>query len=297
VPTIFYPGRRTGLILQGGAVALLLAGSLASMLLAFQQSVGLNFILLLLASLLLMVPLILVSYRTYALFQATYSLDRDGLHLRWGLRAEDIPLAEIEWVRPAGDLGYRLPLPLIYWPGAILGSRKVDGLGAVEFLASEASALLLVATKERVFAISPADVHKFMRAFQATIEMGSLSPIRHSSVLPESFVQGVLSNRLARSLMIAGLLFTLGLLIVVSLRIPTLSQVSLGFDPQGRPLEPVPPDRLLLLPILGAFTFTIDLVTGLFFYRRKENRLTAYLLWASSIFFPILLIIATFKLP
>jgi len=45
-----------------------------------------------------------------------------GLRLRWGLRAEDIPLPEIEWIRPASDLGFHLPKPFLSMPGALLGA-------------------------------------------------------------------------------------------------------------------------------------------------------------------------------
>ena len=61
-------------------------------------------------------------------------------------------------------------------------------------------------------------------------------------------------------------------------------------------LPPGPPEQLLLLPVLASFTFVFDLVISLFFYRRKDQRMVAYLISASSVITPILLIIATLTL-
>lgn len=296
MPTVFFPSRRTGLIFQTGAVLSFLAGSVASLLAAFQQSQGVYFVILILISLVLLIPLVVVGYRVYALLQASYSLERDGLHLRWGLRAEDIPLPEIEWIRPADELAFHLPLPFFQLPGSILGSRQVEGLGSVEFLASDVSRLLLIATPQRVYAISPADPSAFMRTFLQVMEMGSLVPIRPYSSRPAVFMQGVWSSPAVRAVILVGLGLTLALFVIVGLRIPTLSHVSLGFDPRGQPLDPAPPERLLLLPVLSAFVFILDLILGLFFYRRLEERLAAFLIWISAIIFPALLILAVFQL-
>ena len=53
------------------------------------------------------------------------------------------------------DLAFDLPLPRIWWAGAILGMKEVEGLGPVEYMAADTSNLLLVAAPEMVFAISP----------------------------------------------------------------------------------------------------------------------------------------------
>jgi hypothetical protein len=50
------------------------------------------------------VPVPFLGYRAYALLRADYYIDRDSLAMLWGLRVEDIPLTDIEWVRPASDV-------------------------------------------------------------------------------------------------------------------------------------------------------------------------------------------------
>lgn len=290
--TIFPPARRTGLIFHTGLVLLLLGCAALVFLQAYQQNVGQGFILGILASIVLLVPLPLVIYRGYALAQSTYTLDRDGLRLRWGLRGEDIPLPQIEWVRPADELGFHLPLPLFQWPGAVVGRRRVEGLGEVEFLASDVRSLLLVATPQKIYVISPADGRAFIRSFRQIIELGSLSPLPSYSVQPAAFMQKVWQDRAARWLALAGLALTVTLFILAALIIPGRSTVSLGYDALRAPLEPVSSDRLLLLPLLGAAAYVVDLIAGLFFYRRDEQCPVAYLLWGSSVLTPLLLFLA-----
>jgi hypothetical protein len=282
-PLVFRPPRRRGLLFHLGAALALAATSGLAFIVGLDQQIGTYFILLLILSLALFAPLPLVIYRAYALARAGYWLERDGLRLHWGLRAEDIPLPEIQWVRRAGDLAARLPLPRLFWPGALLGSIHTADLGQVEYLASSTRTLVLIATSGRVYGISPEDPEAFVRAFQRTMEMGSLTPLSSISVLPAAYLSRVWADRLARWVLLGGLALTLLLFVSASLLIPTRTAISLGFSPDGRPLPGVPAERLILLPILGAFIYLTDLATGLFLYRRDASRPAAYLLWVCQI--------------
>lgn len=293
LPITFLPPRRRALFLHALAAIVFLAGSAFSFIFALQQQGEGIFVVLLLVSLVLFIPLPVLSYRAYALYNASYTLERDGLRIRWGLRAEDIPLTEIEWVRPASDLGFRLPLPPLSFPGAIIGLRKVEELGEVEFLASDTKTMLLVATPQKVYAISPEDTRSFVRTFQIAMEMGSITPLTAYSAEPAAFARRVWDDRPARIFLIIGLVLTIALLVLVGLTIPNRTAVSLGFDAQGFPLEPVPSQQLLLLPVLGIFAFIANFTLGLFFYRRESDRPVAFILWISSAFTPSLLILAT----
>lgn len=280
--TVFRPLRQRGLFFHGILIVALGATSALSFMLGFNQQVGGYFVLLLLISLLLFAPLPWIIYRAYALGRAVYRVERDGLRLRWGLRAEDVPLPEIEWVRQATDLAADLPLPRLVWPGALLGSVNVPDLGPMEYLASSSKNLILIATAQRIYAISPEDPQTFLRAFQYALEMGSLSPLSSVSVLPAAYLSQVWANKVARVLLVGGFLLNLFLFVGVSLLVPGRATVSLGFQPNGAPLPAVPATQLLLLPILGAFTYVIDFAAGLFFFRHEQNRIIAYITWASA---------------
>jgi hypothetical protein len=295
-PEIFIPLRTRGLMFHILVVVFLLAGSAGCMLHSNQQEVGGVFVLFLLLSLTLFAPVPLLIYRGYALYNAYYQLSRDGLRIRWGLRSEDIPLPDIEWVRPASELGFRLPLPRITWPGAIRGTRHVPELGEVEFMASNTSSLMVIATPQKVYAISPDDPRGFSRAFQYAMEMGSLSPLQPASTQAAAYARRVWDDRPARGFLIAGLILTVALFVLVSMIIPTRETISLGYDALGAPLPPVPSRQLLLLPVLGIFAFIANLVAGLYFYRRQAQKPVAFMLWITSAFIPLMLILAAFLL-
>jgi hypothetical protein len=288
----FKPARRKGLIFQISAGVLLAVLDGAAFWVAAQQAEGAYFVLLLLLCLGLLAPLLLVVYRIYSLVQARYMLERDGLRLRWGLRAEDIPLPDVEWVRPASELAYPLKLPLLNAPGAILGTLTVPDLGPVEFMASDISRMLLVATPTKVYAISPSDPLDFLSTFQRVIELGSLAPIRPTTTLPAAYLQSVWDDRAARILGLTSFLLTVALFVVVSLAIPNHAPISLGWQPNGLPLKAGPSERLLLLPVLAGFSFILDLILGLFFYRHPTQRPAAFLLWAGGVITPILFLVA-----
>jgi len=289
--THFAPSRRRGTIFLGALLAVVAGGSGIFFWFALRQQAGSDIALFLILSVLLVLPIPLISYRLYSLSQAAYTLERDGLRIRWGLRAEDIPLPMVEWVRPANELGFALRMPLGVSLGAYLGSVRVEGLGVVEFIASEPRTMLLVATPSKVYVISPEDPKAFIRAFRRMIELGSLSPLVSLSVRPVAFVERLWVDLPARWMLLAGFVFSLILTLVVLLRIPTLNTVSLGFDVQRRPLDPGPPESLLLLLVLGGFAYVLDLLAGVYFYRRAETHPIAYLLWGAGVAAPLLLVV------
>ena len=290
--TRFRPPRRAGVLFNLAGFVILGGAAALVFLQVYQQGSGAEFVFGLLLAGLLVLPLPLIAYRAYALFQGEYILDRDGLRLRWGLRWEDIPLPDIEWVRPANELGFRLPLPFLQWPGAILGTRRVEGLGMVEFVAGDFKSLLLVATPHKVYAITPADGRSFLRTFRQIVELGSLTPITSLSVRPVVFYQQVWNDRLGRGLLLGGLALTLLLFVMAGLVIPGRTSVSLGYDPQRQPLEPISAERLLLLPVLSGLAYAVDTIVGLFFYRKVEQHPAAYVVWASSLITPFMLLLA-----
>ncbi|GAB4503380.1 MAG: hypothetical protein Fur0043_03720 [Anaerolineales bacterium] len=277
-----------GLLLVLAALSLWGFGNLG------RSAVGPNLVIFLLDGLLALAPMPLFAYRAYALWRADYILDRDSLELRWGLRDEDIPLNDIEWIRPASDLSAPLRLPWLPLPGAVLGLRRHPDLGIVEFLASDTKNLLLVGTARRVYAISPAEAAAFVQTFARTIEMGSLSPAAPKSVYPSFVFSQAWENPLVRFLWLAGLFLNIGLFTWVGTTIPTFSRVPLGFDPFGAPLPPSPAVQLILLPIENGLLYLTGLLAGLYYYRWEGHRLLAILIWASGTWTGLLFLLAVF---
>ncbi|MEN6523562.1 MAG: PH domain-containing protein [Anaerolineaceae bacterium] len=289
---LFPPPRRRGLFLHLGVALLLVAGAGGSLYFAMDEHVGAYFPLLLVVAIIFFLPIPIVVYRGYALIRASYILERDGLHIRWGLRTEDIPLNTVEWIRPVNELGNALAQPPFNATGAILGKREVADLGTVEFLASEMDDALVVVTRDKAFVISPADSRGFLRSFQQVAELGSLNPIPQVSIVPAAFMRHVWMDAYVRILLLVGLGLTVVLFLVVSIAIPNLKEVSIGFTPQGTPMEPGNPVRLLLLPILAALCYGMDVTGGLYFYNKENQHAISYLLLAAGILLPLLLLIS-----
>ncbi len=280
------------MFLHLGVALLLTAGAAGGLYFALGQGAGAYFLLYLVIGVVCLLPLPLVLYRGFALIRAGYLLERDGLRLRWGLRSEDIPLNLVEWIRPAAELGFTLPPPPFSVTGAILGKHEAADLGTVEFLSSERENMLVVATPNKAFAISPDDVKGFLKAYQQAAELGSLNPIQQGSIVPAVFVRQVWSDRMARSLMLGGLALAVILFVVVAIAIPNRNALSIGFSAAGLPNEPVNPVRLLLLPILGAFTFAADAIAAFYFYRKPNFKAAAYMLLGAGMLVLALLILA-----
>ena len=273
----------------------LLAASVWGLFRASQADVGLIFLLYMLPALLSLGLVPLFAYRSIALRNAHYVVQRDGIHLVWGLRVEDIPMDKIEWARPSHELSLHPPRPWLYWPGSVLGTRRGADGKKVEYLAASIRRLIVISLPDRSLAISPDDPAAFLQSLQRYMEMGSLTPLPARSVYPSFFMARVWRAQPARYLLLAGLLLNLILLTWVLLIIPARTEVTLGFGP-GR--EPEPAVQLLLLPIISGFFYLLDAFLGLYLFRRAEGQaanpqtsisvgyfpglILAYLLWGSG---------------
>jgi hypothetical protein len=292
MPNFYPPARQSGLIVHGLLILILMAVFGWGIWNLAQAAVGPAFIVYLLVTLAAFIPIPFLGYRAFALLKANYSLDRDNLSLRWGLRLEELPLSDIEWVRPVTDLSTPLALPWFRLPGSILGLRRHPDLGLIEFLASERGNLLLVATAKHIFAISPADPASFVHEFQRSIELGSLTPAPAKSVYPTFVVARAWDDPLARFLWAATLFLNIGLFVWVGLMIPGLSQVNIGFGPSGLPLGPFPAVQIMLLPILSVLLSVTGWLAGLYYYRYDDQRILAFILWSTSILSSLLFLLA-----
>ena len=293
---VFSPPRTQGIVLHAVLVLFILAGTGVLLALAFSQPAGGLLILYLVGSLLFLAMLPLAVYRGYALLRGGYTIERDGLRVRWGLRSEDIPLTEVIWVRDASELETGLLLPRFSMPGAILGKTEHEELGPIEFVASSAENLVIVSTINKTLVLSPEDPGDFVRKFQRFIEMGSLSPIPPHTAVPAAFIEQVMSDRYARILIPLSAGLTLVLLILTNLLIPAKESISLGFDITRAPRPPVPSGRLLLLPVISIFFTLVDLITGVFLFRKVETRPISFFIWSAGVLTSIVMLIAVLVL-
>jgi hypothetical protein len=284
---VFKPIRNRGIAVHLGALLLNLATVGFLVILAFSQSIRGFFILYLVASILVFIPVPFVAYRLFALLRASYTVFREGISIQWGVRSEEIPMQDLEWVRMADDLAFELPLPKFIVQGAVLGLREHRDLGLIEYIASSTHPMVMVATPERIYAISPADPDGFMDALYRNMELGSIEQIQPKSSRVELLVGSLFRDKLARNLILLGSILSIGLLIAVSFIIPTRETIPLGFNPIGQTAETSPSERLLLLPVLSLLMLFIDLGLGSYLYRKAGYRIAAYFAFASALIMPI----------
>ena len=287
----FPPPRERGIVVHTLLIIFLAGVTGVGIWQATARPIGLQFTLYIAAAVGSFLPIPALGYNLWSLLRAKYLLDRDSLVINWGLRVERIPVSDVEWVRSRKSLKHRLPLPAMPLPGAIIGTRST-ALGTVEYLASDLGSILLVATRQRVFAISPTDPQAFLQSIQRAIEMGSLTPAEPQSIYPGFLISTAWRDLPARFFWLAGLFINLGLLIWVSLLIPSLGSITLGFLPSGAAGEAVPGVGLLLLPVISAMLFAAGWLGGLFAYRKAEQRFLALLLWANGLLISMLFLVA-----
>jgi len=147
---------------------------------------------------------------------------------------------------------------------------------------------VLVRTSRRSYAISPVAPDAFLSAYRQVAEYGTLAPIVAQSVYPSSWLANLWSDRLGRNLALVGLAISLLLAVGVSLVIPFRAEVNLGFNALGIPREPIRATRLMLLPVLNGFTWLVDFIAGMYFYRSVQRRWLALSLWGGGMVTAIL---------
>lgn len=286
------PPKRRGIIVHSLILIVLAILAVIGFINLSSAEVGPAFLGWLLLALFSFAPIPFLVYRAYSLWRADYHIDRDSLAISWGLRVEDIPLSDIEWMRSADDLIHPLALPSLPLPGGLLGIRRHPELGVVEFLASDAKKLLLIATAKRVFVISPENPSGLSQTFARATEMGSLTPVEAKSVYPSFVVTQAWENGLARYLWLTTLFLNIGLFIWISLIIPVTPRVALGQRFAGSALETMPSSQLIIFPVASLLLAVTGWIAGLYFYRWERERVLAFIVWGSGTLAGLLFLLA-----
>ena len=288
------PPKRRGLAIHISLLFALSTVSITGFYLLTRVEAGSDFLLSFLTAILPILPLPFIGYRAYSLQRANYIIDRSYLSIQWGLRMEEIPLSDVEWMRLAADLTHSLKLPLLSLTGSLTGITQHPDLGVVEYLASDPERLILVATSKRVFALSPFDPGLLLQAFAHATELGSLTPVNPKSVYPSFIISQAWERGLIRFLWLSGALLILGMFVWVSLLIPGIARVALGSHLSRAAVDSVPSTQLILLPLASLLLFMAGWLTGLYLFRWDRERPLAYIVWVSGSLMVLLFLIAAF---
>jgi hypothetical protein len=287
--TTFTPDRTKGL-----RVLFILAGLIAVLIVFFMLRSGSEkdptlFLIWVGLAAVLTVPLALTLYRAYTLGTTRYTLSRDALDLRWGLRRELIPLNQVEWARPISDFESRLPLPWFRLPGSIFSSLDITGLGPTQFVATDPSDIILAHTKYQTYVICPQNLNGFTQQFNRYAELGQTSRVQPISASFRSIWDETWRDERAK------MLIGIGLILVGVAWLSAIAVVATFPEVTWVDLTLVSSNRLVLLAILTTLFWLADLWTGLFYCLRGNVAKTLiYIVWGSSIVASLILIIAMF---
>jgi hypothetical protein len=266
----------------GAALLAALSGVSAWRLFAFPPDpLGAAGLVGLVAGLALLPPIL---FRIVFLLAAGYEIHpAGGLTIRFGSRREIFPIEEIEEIRSGSRVpdAVRNASPgwLEMWRG-----RVAAGEEPIEWLATDrGQRLLLLISKRRRLAISPADPADFARRLTELSAHGGLEKIQPFSETSPPILVEIMKDPAALTLLGAGLAGMTALGAFLTGIQPGLSaNQPFRFDPSGAPTSFGDPIRLLILPLAGGAVWLANAILGWWAWRKGQQP-AAYALWVVSL--------------
>jgi Domain of unknown function (DUF1648)/Bacterial PH domain len=225
-----------------------------------------------------------LGYRTIGAFTLEYWVDRNGVTLVWGLTRQIIPMAAIQRIqRGATAVGIDRLWPW-HWP--YTERRRLWGadVGVVSSYATRPlSEQVILVTDGESYGLSPADPAKFLATIQSRYALGVARPLRSELQRPPLWTWRLWRDRVAQMLIVAGLAGVLLMFGILAFRYPSLpADVPLHFDVNGIPDRIAAKSGLFALPFIGMLVWLVNLVAGIWLYRRYQLG-AAYLLWGGAL--------------
>ena len=210
------------------------------------------------------------AYWTYSLATLSYSLDRNGLVIRWGIMRQVIPLGAIERLVPGTSVGVP-QVQGVSWMGYHIGRADIARIGNVLFYSTHQTPeqVLYVMTTERNYAISVPDPAAFARQIQVRQDLGPTAEVSHHVERSLSALQGFWSDRMGWAL--AGV--AIGVCAIAWLLLAAQygalpETVHVFFPPaEVNPLSDTNAKNILIgVPRAATIVLALDLVAGVLMY-------------------------------
>lgn len=228
--------------------------------------------------------IVYLAYRSYAAYTLAYWVDRDGVTIIWGATQQLVPMGAIQRIRRGVSAVPRHRARFWHWPCPDRRRMECQGLGVLNSYATRPpfEQLILVTATEN-YGLSPADPEGFLEALQARYALGVARPLHSELRRPPLWTWPLWRDRTALFLVGAGLLGLLLMFGVLCIRFPGLSSdLPLHFDINGLPDRIAPKAGLFALPVIGLITWGLNLIAGVWVYRRVQPG-GAYLLWGGAV--------------
>lgn len=246
-------------------------------LIAWRQSISSTQFLLALLTLVYGAIAFYLSYYAFAYFRLNYTLNRNGLQVKWGLSTYQIPIDQISTVYPTSPpllpdrFFFKLPIPG-WWVG------QQD---QVIFLASTIAASVVVRTTEADIIISPKNREQFIQAWQQRQHFGVTQRWSATVERPYPFNLGLWSDQLGKGLL-GGLGFSY-LVIVGALSVAYPNQPATPAEPYlfDHALTAIAQPQSIQIIGVVSLLFVFNLLAGFILYKREP--VAVYLLWGLTI--------------
>ncbi|MBN1642306.1 MAG: DUF1648 domain-containing protein [Anaerolineae bacterium] len=240
--------------------------------------------------------LALVGYRIYDLSRLSYAFDRNRLVIQTAGAQQIVPTCNIERVIDGRETALSVRMKAPIWPGCTLGQGLVEGVGLTLFYAVDPPARqAIVVTPALAYGISVDDMESFLAVLTTCQELGPSVEVEQRSERA-SFVRWAFwRDRLAQSVLGAGVLLNVLLFSLLLFRYPHLPDVlPMHYDAAGTVDRISPRDSVFLLPTIAVITLCANDLAGVVLYRRQ--RVVAYLLWSGAALVQVFLLIALWQI-
>ncbi len=172
-PVVIRPPRSLGVIVGGGFAAWSLAGAVLCARAALGGDAEFKtFLAWLAAAVLTFIGLVFANW-TAAVASMAYTIDRNALTIRWGLRRIIVPIDSIQRMVPGRTLDESHVRGLNWW-GCHVGSADVKRIGFALFYSTHSSRdeLLFVVTTDESYALTVLDQAAFAEEIQGRAALG-----------------------------------------------------------------------------------------------------------------------------
>lgn len=279
----FRPHRSLGVLTGGAASVLALALMLALVVRGLTQPVSGGVVALYAAAAALLAVGLAFAYWTYCCATLRYSIDRNGLVIRWGDVRQVIPMGKIERLVPGREVS-SVRLRGVSWPGHRAGQGEAADLGPVICYSTHTSPeeLLYVVTPDVTYALSVGDDVAFADALQTQQRLGSLIALPQGVQRTALAAQAFWLDRVAQTLALAAVAGFFLMAFYVFREYPSLPHsLELPFPALSGVIRVGSKEELLGLPLAGAGLLLLNLAAG--FVLHSWERMVGYLLFGAAL--------------
>lgn len=222
-----------------------------------------------------------LGYLLYGLFNLRYLLNRNGLVIVWAMTRQIIPLSSITRVVRGEDIGQKVRMRGINWPGYHIGRGEIEGLGPVLFYSTRLlEGQLLLVTPTLTYGISPSDPEGFLADFEIRRRLGPIRSLQQGFIQARFLTLPIWTDRMAHLLLAVGSIANAALFAYICSKYPALD-----LDARGEALN---------LSAIGLVVMVLNSLLGFWIFDRE--RLATYLLFAAAILIQVLLWVATINI-